>query len=68
MPRILPSAECPKCHGPLKRTPGLLGALYSCERCDADDPIEGTAKNWLDGELRPPAGLDQPTTSDERRR
>jgi hypothetical protein len=55
MPRLLPSDHCPKCRGPLKRTPSLLGALYTCDRCDADDPIEGSAKKWVESELRPPA-------------
>jgi hypothetical protein len=49
MPRLLPSDQCPKCRGPMKRTPSLLGALYPRERCDADDPIE-VAKPWVDRE------------------
>jgi hypothetical protein len=53
MPRLLPSDQCPKCHGPMQRTPSLLGALYTCDQCDADDPIED-AKKWVDSELRPP--------------
>jgi hypothetical protein len=38
----------------MKRTPSLLGALYACERCDADDPTEDV-KRWLGGELAPTA-------------
>jgi hypothetical protein len=55
MPRLLPSDQCPKCRGPMKRTPSLLGALYTCDRCDADDPIEGSARKWVESELQPPA-------------
>jgi hypothetical protein len=54
MPRLLPSEECPKCRGPMQRTPSLLGALYMCDRCDAEDPIDDV-KRWLGGELKPPA-------------
>jgi hypothetical protein len=32
----------------------MFGAVYTCERCDADDPIEDI-KRWLGGELEPPA-------------
>jgi hypothetical protein len=32
----------------------MLGALYNCERCDADDPLDDV-KRWLGGELAPPA-------------
>jgi hypothetical protein len=39
--------------GPMKRTPSLLGALYTCDRCDAHDPIEGSARKWVESELRP---------------
>jgi hypothetical protein len=54
MPRLLPSDECPKCRGPMKRSPSMFGALYTCERCDADDPLDDV-KRWLGGELAPPA-------------
>jgi hypothetical protein len=54
MPRILPSKECPKCRGSMKREPSLLGALYICERCDGDDPLEA-AKPWVESELQPPS-------------
>jgi hypothetical protein len=53
MPRILPADHCPKCQGPLKRSPSLLGALFTCDRCDADDPLEG-AQRWINSELRGP--------------
>jgi hypothetical protein len=54
MPRLLPSEECPKCHGPMKRTPSMLGAVYTCAHCDADDPLDDV-KRWLGSELTPPA-------------
>jgi hypothetical protein len=53
MPRLLPSDKCPKCQGPLKRQPTLLGALYACGMCDKDDPMKA-ADAWIKGELKPP--------------
>jgi tRNA(Ile2) C34 agmatinyltransferase TiaS len=36
MPRLLPSDKCPKCNGPMKRSPSLFGAVYTCQRCDTE--------------------------------
>lgn len=33
----------------------MLGAVYTCERCDADDPLDDVER-WLGGELAPPSG------------
>jgi hypothetical protein len=38
----------------MQRSASLLGALYMCDRCDAEDPIDDV-KRWLGGELKPPA-------------
>jgi hypothetical protein len=32
----------------------MLGAVYTCARCDADDPLDDV-KRWLGSELTPPA-------------
>jgi hypothetical protein len=53
MPRLLPADKCPKCSGPLKRQPTLVGTIFTCEKCDADDPVKA-ADNWIKGELKPP--------------
>jgi hypothetical protein len=53
MPLLLPSEKCPKCNGPMKRQPTLVGTLFVCEKCDTDDPIKA-AEKWIEGELRPP--------------
>src|SRR4051812_39604450 len=58
MPRLIASNVCLTCKGPLKREPAILGAIYLCERCDAGDPLGGTAAGWLNGQL------DGPKTSD----
>jgi hypothetical protein len=50
MPRLSPSNECPKCRGRMRRAPSLFGTLYTCDRCDGDDPIED-GRRWIDGEL-----------------
>jgi hypothetical protein len=50
MALLLPSEECPKCRGPMKLAPSMLGAVYTCERCDADAPSTtsnaGLAASW----------------------
>jgi hypothetical protein len=53
MPRLLPAEKCPKCAGPLKRLPTMVGTVYVCAKCDADDPAKA-AEKWIKGELRPP--------------
>jgi hypothetical protein len=35
--------------------PSPLGALYTCDHCDDDDPINGSAEKWTEGELQPPS-------------
>jgi uncharacterized protein YbaR (Trm112 family) len=53
MPRLVATATCPKCNGPLKREPTLFGAVYVCQKCDDVDPI-AAGTPWLNGELQPP--------------
>ena len=53
MPRLLPAEKCPKCAGPLKRLPTMVGTVYVCAKCDTDDPAKA-AESWTKGELRPP--------------
>ena len=36
----------------------LLGAIYTCERCDRGDPMD-QADLWINGQLNPPGLLKQ---------
>jgi len=53
MPRLLPADKCPKCQGPLTRQTSMYGNLYTCEKCDKDDPMK-SADSWIKGDLKPP--------------
>jgi ribosomal protein L40E len=37
----------------MKRLPTMVGTLYVCEKCDAEDPMKAADK-WTKSELRPP--------------
>jgi hypothetical protein len=53
MPRLLAADKCPKCRGPMKRQTDLAGTIFTCEKCDAGDPMKA-ANNWIKGELKTP--------------
>jgi hypothetical protein len=54
MPRLLPTASCPKCRGPMTRRTTVAGTIFACDTCDKDDPMK-VADPWIKGELKPPS-------------